>query len=74
MNLEKNRRSFLSRRYRHSCKYEIYEGKNGRWYWRLVAANGEISSPSEAYTSRADALRGAKDNKEAAKHARFVLV
>jgi len=23
-------------------KVEIYKGKNDRWYWRLVAGNGEI--------------------------------
>ena len=41
--------------------YEIFEDEAGEWRWRLRAANGEIIAQSEAYASRSNAFRGAKD-------------
>lgn len=35
------------------------EGEDG-WYFNAVAANGEIVSTSEVYTTKADAKRGAE--------------
>ena len=40
------------------------------WRWRLVAANGEIVAQSEGYTRRADAERGARDARRAARLAK----
>lgn len=33
----------------------------GQWFWHLTGANGEIVAQSEAYTRKADALRGVED-------------
>jgi uncharacterized protein YegP (UPF0339 family) len=49
-------------------RYEIYqdesnEGEEGRWRWRLKAANGEIVASGEGYTSARDAKRGFEDAK-----------
>ena len=45
-------------------KLEVYCGgfdrRPARWYWRLVGVNGEIQCPSEGYTRRQDAVRGAQ--------------
>ena len=41
-------------------KFEIFQGKNGQWYWRLKAANSQIVAQSEAYTRKADAARACK--------------
>jgi len=38
----------------------------GYWRWRLVAGNGEKVAASEAYVSRANAIRSAKRVKELA--------
>jgi uncharacterized protein YegP (UPF0339 family) len=59
---------------RRKCRYEIFEGKDHRWYWRLIAANDRIVGQSEGYLNRSNALREAKDNKDAARSARFVLI
>ena len=40
-------------------KYEIYQGKNNQWYWRLKAANGQIIAiGGEGYVNKADAKHG----------------
>ena len=48
-------------------KLEVYKSGGGfyelapaRWRWRLVGGNGEIQCPSEGYTRRQDAVRGAQ--------------
>lgn len=38
---------------------EIFKGKAG-WHFRLVARNGQTVAPSESYTRRHDAVRGAR--------------
>lgn len=40
-------------------RVEIYKGKAG-WRFRLVGANGEKVTQSEAYTRKASAKRGAR--------------
>lgn len=37
-------------------RYEIFKGKNGQFYWRLVASNGKIVAQSEGYTRKKAAL------------------
>lgn len=38
-------------------RFEVFRGKfRRRWYWRLVADNGEVIAQSEGYHNRADAL------------------
>ena len=39
-------------------KFEIFEGKNGQWYFRLKAANGQTILTSEGYTSKQGAEKG----------------
>lgn len=41
-----------------SAKYEIYSGKNGQFYFRLKAANGEVILASEGYVSKAGCENG----------------
>jgi uncharacterized protein YegP (UPF0339 family) len=38
--------------------YEVFKDKDGKWRWRLKAANGEIVAQSEAYDSEWNAKRG----------------
>jgi len=40
---------------------EVYRDDQGRFRWRLQAANGEIVAVGEAYTRRLDAERGLND-------------
>ena len=42
------------------CEIEITKNKNGCWFWRLVAANGEILASSEAYSSKGACLKTVK--------------
>lgn len=46
--------------------YEVFRGTDQRWYWHLKAGNGEITSASEAYATKSDAVRGANDNSRVA--------
>lgn len=42
--------------------FEILEGWDGRWYWRLVAGNNRIvAEGGEGYRSRAGARRAVMD-------------
>lgn len=53
-------------------KFEVIQNYNpeGRrqWYWHLRASNGEIVAQSEGYTRKADAERGARDARRAARY------
>jgi uncharacterized protein len=40
-------------------RFEVFEGRDGRFYFRLRAGNGEIVLQSQGYTSQAAALNGA---------------
>lgn len=35
----------------------VLKNKNGAWFWRLKARNGKILAHSEAYSSKAKALK-----------------
>lgn len=41
------------------AKVEIQPAVSG-WFWRVVAANGEVLCHSQVYTRKRDAKRGAK--------------
>jgi uncharacterized protein YegP (UPF0339 family) len=61
------------------AEYRIFEDKGStpsepQWRWSLVAANGEVVAQSEAYTSRSDAERGARDAKATSNEAAPVVV
>lgn len=38
--------------------FEIFLGRNGQYYWRLKASNGEILCVSEGYTTKQNAYNG----------------
>ena len=38
----------------------LYRGQDGAWYWRAVAANGEVIASGEAHTRKWGAKRAAK--------------
>lgn len=42
------------------CEIEVTKNKNGCWFWRLVASNGEILAVSEAYSSKGACLKTVK--------------
>ncbi len=39
-------------------KFEIFKGKDGKYYFRLKAGNGEIIAQSEGYSSKQGAQDG----------------
>lgn len=47
-------------------RFVVYTDQAGYWRWRLVAGNGEKVAASEAYVSRANAVRSAQRVKELA--------
>lgn len=44
-----------------------------RWYWRFVAANGEIMAQSEGYTRKGNAEKAVQRLKRSAAGARTVV-
>lgn len=38
--------------------FKYKKGKDGQWYFKLVAANGETVAVSEGYTSKGMCLKG----------------
>lgn len=40
------------------CKFELFKGINGNYYFRLKAANGEKIAQSEGYATKQGALNG----------------
>ena len=49
------------------ARYEVFEGeKKGQWFFRVVAANNEITSrSSETYPNKSAAVAGAEADKRA---------
>ena len=41
-------------------KIELFKGKDGQWYWRVRASNGQIFCTSEGYVSYGNAERAAE--------------
>lgn len=40
------------------CKFELFKGTNGQYYFRLKAENGEIIAGSQGYMSKQGAENG----------------
>lgn len=53
-------------------KFEVYADKQGKFRFRLKAGNGEIVATSEAYDTKASALKGVDAVKRAAADATVV--
>jgi uncharacterized protein YegP (UPF0339 family) len=41
--------------------FQVFKGKDERYYWRLVGSNGEIMAQSEGYDSKGNAKRAARN-------------
>ncbi len=39
-------------------KFQVFKGKDGQFYFRLKAANGEVICSSEGYTTKQSCLNG----------------
>ena len=39
-------------------RLEVFEGRDGLWYFRVQAANGKIVAQSEGYTRRRNCVKG----------------
>ena len=46
------------------AKFQIYKGEDGQFYFRLIAANGEIILGSEGYVTKAGCWNGIEAVKE----------
>jgi len=53
-------------------KFEIYEGKDGKFRFRLKAGNGEVVANGQGYSSKAGAKKGAEAVQKAAEGASIV--
>ena len=51
------------------ARFEIFQGMDEQWYWRLRGANNEVMASSEGYVSKGNAERGAKAARAAARFA-----
>lgn len=40
------------------ARFELFKGKDKKWFFRLKATNGKIIAQSEGYNRRASALKG----------------
>jgi len=54
------------------AKFVVYKDVAGSYRWRLIAGNGEKVAASEAYASKANAARSAKNVREIASAAVIV--
>lgn len=45
-------------------KFEIFKGRNGQYYFRLKAGNGEIIAQSEGYATKSAARNGIESVKK----------
>jgi uncharacterized protein len=55
-------------------KFEVYEGKSGKFYFRLKAGNGEIIATSQGYASEDGAKKGVESVKKNAPDAVVVVI
>ena len=55
-------------------KFEIFKGKDGQFYFRLRAPNGEIIASSEGYTSKQNCKNGIESIQKNAAGAEIVEV
>ncbi len=57
-----------------AAKFEVYEGKNGKYYFRLKSGNGEVICTSQGYASETGAERGAESVQENAPKAKIEFI
>ena len=50
-------------------KFQVFQGRDEQWYFRLRAANGEIICGGEGYSSKQMCLKGIEAVKNVAKDA-----
>ncbi|MGI5129147.1 YegP family protein [Pseudonocardia sp. CA-107938] len=55
-----------------SGKFEIYEGKDGKFRFRLKAGNGEVVATGQGYSSKAAVKKGVEAVQKAAEGATVV--
>jgi uncharacterized protein YegP (UPF0339 family) len=49
----------------YKARWEIFQGKDGKWYYHKKSAFGRTSQPSQGYSSKSGAKRAAlKDDAE----------
>jgi len=53
-------------------KFEVYEGKDGKFRFRLKAGNGEVVATGQGYSSKAAAKKGVEAVQKAAEGATVV--
>lgn len=53
-------------------KFEIFNGEDGQFYFRLKAPNGEVVAVSEGYTQKHNAKNGIEAIKQYASKAKIV--
>jgi len=46
-------------------RFEIFQGKNGQYFWRLKARNNQIIAQSEGYTRKSGVVRAVLSVKNA---------
>ena len=57
-----------------NAKFELFQGRDNQYYFRLKAGNGEIIGASEGYASKQGALNGIQSVKTNAPHdARYTI-
>lgn len=39
------------------ARFDVFQGKDGDWYWTVIARNGERVCQSEGYKNKANAKR-----------------
>ncbi|MGF1466843.1 MAG: YegP family protein [Sandaracinaceae bacterium] len=47
-----------------AAKFELYRDKKDAWRFRLKAPNGQVIASSEAYSSKAAAIKGVESVKK----------
>ncbi|MFC4948184.1 YegP family protein [Pseudonocardia sp. GCM10023141] len=53
-------------------KFEVYEGKDGKFRFRLKAGNGEVVASGQGYATKAAAKKGCEAVQNAASSATIV--
>jgi uncharacterized protein YegP (UPF0339 family) len=53
-------------------RFEINRASGGQFYWRIVAANGQVLATSETYYNKADARSAAESVQRSAGSAQII--
>jgi uncharacterized protein YegP (UPF0339 family) len=57
-----------------AAKFEVFQAKDGKFHFRLKAANGEIIAQSQGYSTKANCTNGIESVKKNAASAEVVEV